>query len=78
LTVEVRRTIEGSPQQCVIGRKAGSDDKRSADEIVAWDTYEAKVRPNEVFDAQEAGCLFVSYYVEAKVPPAYVLRPIVL
>ncbi|MCG5432115.1 hypothetical protein LV457_07395 [Mycobacterium sp. MYCO198283] len=35
-----------------------------------------KVAANEVFDADEANELFMSYYLTGTIPDAYALRPI--
>ena len=76
LTVEVRKLVGASPQQSVVGRLADLDDQAMRDEVVHWNGCENTVRPNEVFDAEEVGDLFVAYYASGAVPSAYVERPI--
>lgn len=77
LVVEIRRIVDGKPQQYVIGRPAGSTSSE-ADEEVHWSNFMTLVHENEVFDAIEAADLFASYYETGEVPAQYVERPLTL
>lgn len=75
MTVELRRIVEGIPQQCVVGHPVGrATELREADQIIHWNGCETAVLAGEVFDAVEAGDLFVEYYHAGNVPPQYSLR----
>jgi hypothetical protein len=75
LMVEVRRILDGRPQQRVVGHQTSPDAADSgAGEIIHWNGCETAVLPGEVFEAGEAGDLFVGYYQTAGIPPQYTLR----
>lgn len=80
MTVEVRTVEGGIARQEVIGRPVGAAGSPTGDptEVVPWDEHEVRVYPNEVFDADEAGNLFVSYYETGEVPEGYTKRLIQL
>jgi hypothetical protein len=83
MTVEMRHVDDsGVAHHVVIGRPGPADGDGAArddpDEVVPWDGHEARVHPHEVFDAAEAGELFVSYYETGDVPASYARRPIEL
>ena len=75
MTVEVRRKNGGAEEHFVVGRppNGGNPAKK---EIIHWDSVETVVASNEVFSADEAAELFLSYHRTGWVPSTYVLRPI--
>lgn len=75
MTVEVRTVADGMVRHEVIGRSDGIA-RREPTESISVGGYEHSVYPNEVFDANEAGDLFVSYYETGDVPKSYVKRAI--
>lgn len=77
MTAEVREIVDGAPHQSVIGRATDyQGDTETADEVVPWNGYEARVRPNEVLSGDEVSDLFVSYYRHGEVPSGYTRRRI--
>ena len=76
MVVEVRTLTGRGPVQSVIGRDVAPES--AATEIVRWNDVENRVFPREVFDAAEAGELFVSYYASGDVAAGYVGREIVV
>lgn len=76
MTVEVRRIEAGQPRQFVVGRDVTSrGDSEHQAEVIKWDgEIETIVRPSEVFSADQAADLFVSYYGTGWVPETYTLR----
>jgi hypothetical protein len=75
MTVEVRRLSRDKVEHFVVGR-APNGHNPGKKETIHWDDIETVVAPNEVFSANEAAELFVSYYRTGWVPSRYVLRPI--
>ncbi len=61
MTVEVRRLVQGKPQQHVLGRPV-EDPRSLTNEIVAWDGIKTPVMSNEVFTVDEVIELFEHYY----------------
>jgi hypothetical protein len=63
----------------VIGRISGDPgDGAEADEVVPWNGYEPRVRPNEVLTGGEVQELFLSYYRTGGLPDSYTRREIEL
>ena len=75
MTVEVRRLNGGKVEHFVLGR-APNGHNPGKRETIHWDDVETVVAPHEVFTADEAAELFVSYYRTGWVPSKYVLRPL--
>ena len=74
MTVEVRRIAGGKAEQYVIGRPPTGGNSAS-EETIHWDGHDTTVHANEVFTADEAAKLFLSYYRTGWVPSSgYVLR----
>lgn len=74
MTVEVRRLEAGQPRQYVVGRDARPSGGENRDEVIKWDGIETTVRSSEVFTADQAADLFVSYYATGWIPHSYSLR----
>lgn len=75
MTVEVRRIEAGKPRQYVIGRSTPSGGGQHQPEVIKWDGgIETVVSPSEVFTAEQAADLFVSYYATGWIPESYALR----
>ncbi len=75
MTVEVRRLKGDEYEHFVVGR-ASSGENPGKKETIHWDDIDTLVAPNEVFSADEAADLFLSYYRTGWVPSNYVLRPL--
>jgi len=75
MTCEVRRLRGGQYEHLVLGH-APDGDNLGNKETIHWDDVETLVAPNEVFSADEAAELFLSYYRTGWVPSKYVLRPV--
>lgn len=74
LAVEIRRIVDGSPQQYVVGHDTGTAGQSPESEVVSWNGCETIVQLNELFDAAEVGELFVEYYLTNSIPASHVLR----
>lgn len=75
MTVELRTVENGVVRQEVIGRPPAAAPAGDPEEEVPFGGgYGVRVYPNEVFDADEAGDLFVSYYETGDVPARYIKR----
>jgi hypothetical protein len=72
MTVEVRRPHGEGFDHFVIGRAPDPGHLRT--EVIEWDGCETLVQPNEVFDVQGAGQLFVEYFRTGDVRSTYSLR----
>jgi hypothetical protein len=75
MTCEVRRSNGGGYEHFVVGR-APNGNNRGGNETIHWDGVDTVVAPNEIFTADEAAELFVSFYRTGWVPSKYVLRPL--
>jgi len=75
MTCEVRRLRGGKYEHLVLGH-APNGENPGNQETIHWDDVETLVAPNEVFSADEAAELFLSYYRTGWVPSKYVLRPL--
>jgi hypothetical protein len=75
MTVEVRRFNGDEYEHFVVGR-APHGEKPGREETIHWEDVETVVAPNEVFAADEAAELFLSYRRTGWVPSSYVLRPL--
>jgi hypothetical protein len=73
MTVEVRRKNGGKYEHFVVGRSPNGHNP-GKEETIHWDGVDTVVAPNEVFSADEAAELFLSYYRTGWVPSNYVLR----
>lgn len=79
MAVEMRTVQGGVARQEVIGRAVAETPTGDPKEEVPFGGgYGVRVYPNEVFDAEEAGDLFVSYYETGDVPAGYTKRLIQL
>lgn len=77
MTVEVRRMSGGNVEHFVVGRASGGHSSGN-NETIHWDSVDTMVAANEVFSADEAAELFLSYYRTGWVPSSYTLRPLSL
>lgn len=77
MVVEMRRLIEGEPQQYVIGRPVAAGSSEPGQEV-HWSNFVTVVYGNEVFDAAETAALFASYYESGEIPAQYFERPVTL
>jgi hypothetical protein len=75
MTVEVRRLNGDNYEHFVVGRAPNGQD-HGKEETIHWDDVNTVVAPNEVFSADEAADIFLSYYRTGSVPSSYVLRPL--
>jgi hypothetical protein len=75
MTVEVRRLNGDKYEHFVVGR-APNGENPGKKETIHWEDVETVVASNEVFSADEAAGLFLSYYRTGWVPSSYVLRPL--
>jgi hypothetical protein len=75
MTVEIRRIVDGVPEQLVVGRSIDSAQTEPSIDV-PWNGYTNTVRANEVFHAGEAAKLFQSYYESGQLPPGYSVRKI--
>jgi hypothetical protein len=75
MTVEVRRSVGGKFEHFVVGRAPRGENSGNK-ETIHWDGVKTIVAHNEVFSADEAAELFLSYYRTGWVPSSYVLRPL--
>ena len=75
MTCEVRRLRGGKYEHLVLGHATNGENPGNQ-ETIRWDDVETLVAPNEVFSADEAAELFLSYYRTGCVPSKYVLRPL--
>ena len=73
MTCEVRRSNGGKYEHFVVGH-APNGDPLGNEETIDWDDVKTVVASNEVFSADEAAGLFLSYYRTGWVPSRYVLR----
>lgn len=72
MTVEVRRRHGDDFDHFVIGR--APDPGPPLTDVIEWDGCETFVQPNEVFDVQGVGELFVEYFRTTDVGSMYSLR----
>ena len=78
MTVEMREPGRRGAH-LVIGRRARAGHAATAptpDVAISWKENMTWVYSHEVFDADEATRLFVSYYQTGDVPPGYAKRPL--
>jgi len=75
MTCEVRRSNGGKYEHFVLGHSPNGGNPANK-ETIHWDDIKTVVAPNEVFSADEAAKLFVSFYRTGWVPSKYVLRPL--
>jgi hypothetical protein len=75
MTVEVRRLKGDKYEHFVVGR-APHGENPGKKETIHWEDVDTVVTPNEVFSADEAAELFLSYHRTGWVPSRYVLRPL--
>lgn len=73
MTVEVRRSKGDKYEHFVVGRSPDGENPGKK-ETIHWEAVDTVVAPNEVFSADEATELFLSYYRMGWVPSKYVLR----
>lgn len=75
MTVELREVDpDGVAHQFVVGRPGTTHEGRPA-ELVTWaDDRRQSVYPGEVYTAEQAAPVYLSYYDTGKVPAGYVLR----
>ncbi|MBF6547322.1 hypothetical protein [Nocardia brasiliensis] len=73
VVVEIRRTVDGRPRRYRVARRGAAD---SSSRTVRFDLGRAvTARPDEIFDVEQAGALFLAYYRAGTVPDAeYTLR----
>ncbi len=74
MTVEVRQIEAGQPKQYVVGRHQAEDQVFPDQVRIPWNGHDVEVYSSEVFDAAEAGEIFVAYYRTGTIPNEYVLR----
>lgn len=75
MSVELRTVDDGVVRQEVVGRPVAETPPGDPKEEVPFGGgYGVRVYPNEVFDADEAGDLFISYYESGDVPAGYTKR----
>lgn len=75
MTVELREVAaDGVAHQYVVGRPGTTHEGRPT-ELVTWaDGQRQSVYPGEVYTAEEAAPVYLSYYDTGTVPAGYVLR----
>jgi hypothetical protein len=75
MTVEVRR-LEGDKYEHFVVGRAPQSENPAQKETIHWEDVDTVVAPNEVFSADEAAELFLSYHRTGWVASSYVLRPL--
>jgi hypothetical protein len=74
MTIEVRRGDGGQHRQYVLGHQSRSNGYDRQIEVIRWNGRETSVLPSEVFSADEAADIFISYYATGSVPESLALR----
>ncbi len=74
MTIEWSRPTEGAPELLVLGHQAGSERWTT----LPWDGTESRVKENELFHADEACDIFVTYLRADTPPTQYSLRNVEL
>lgn len=78
MTVELHTVDNGAVRHEVIGRNHGTTAGGDPKEEISVGGHVHRVYPDEVFDADEAGDLFIAYYGTGDVPSGYLKRAVQL
>lgn len=74
MTVEARRIEQDETRQYVVGLEAPSSEGELQAEVIQWDGSETLVHQSEVFNADQAADVFISYYATGWIPKRCTLR----